>query len=379
MVPSPTPLALLLAGAAVVAFGLVLLYAGGPPWATALAPDGLHYALLRCGAKANGLIAGGEVWRLLSAVFLHGNLLHLLLNVVGLLVLATIAERLLGRRRAFLLFVLSGLGASVASFLVSPALSVGASGATYGLLGAIVVLLARERHQLPPERRRVLLVAPAAWLALSVGLGFLIPGVDRAAHIGGLLVGGVLGLVLRSSLSPPGRRGRERAVDAVTLGAAAALVVSLCLAAFAALHPLSPVRLEVVPHAPSGGRPVPAGWRPGRMVDGRCVSPSRDAERADAPWCFVDDYEALLVMGEAGWLFAGQPDVIARLRAASGPEPPVEEVGEREALFVFPVGGGVTYVLACYPQLADHYRPLATALFGAVQRGTGGGIAPSSP
>jgi len=91
------------------------------------------------GAKINALVMGGAWWRLVSATLLHGGLLHLAFNVYAIFILAPILERLYGARRFLLIYMLSALGGSLASLYFNEGVSVGASGAIFGLLGALLV------------------------------------------------------------------------------------------------------------------------------------------------------------------------------------------------------------------------------------------------
>jgi membrane associated rhomboid family serine protease len=130
-------------------------------------------------------IASGEWWRLLTAPFLHAGLWHVGLNMFALWVLGGQLEPLLGRWRFVAVYLLSALGGATASYLFSSptVLSVGASGAVFGLLGAFFVAL----HRLDRDTSGVV-----ALLAINVVLGFVFPGIDWRAHLGGLVVGAVV-------------------------------------------------------------------------------------------------------------------------------------------------------------------------------------------
>src|SRR5207253_69912 len=106
--------------------------------------------LVRSGALVRGLVHSGEVWRLVTCIFVHVGGVHLMVNVIGLWFLGRLAEDLLGGWRTACVFALAGIGGSVASFLASPVgVSAGASGAIFGLLGAVFVELTlhRNRHR----------------------------------------------------------------------------------------------------------------------------------------------------------------------------------------------------------------------------------------
>ncbi len=133
-----------------------------------------------------GGVATGEWYRLLTAAFLHVRPWHLLLNMVGLWIFGVSLESSLGRARFTALYLLSALGGSVVSYAFSSSaqLSLGASGAIFGLLGATLVIVRRLRHNMRPL---------LALLAINVVYGFLVPGIDWRAHLGGLATGLVLG------------------------------------------------------------------------------------------------------------------------------------------------------------------------------------------
>jgi rhomboid protease GluP len=148
-------------------------------------------ALLLAGALSRDAVLAGQWWRLVSAVFLHGSLQHLLGNLIALFVLGMVCEHAFGRRQFLWLFVVSGIAGSVASMLTSPGPSVGASGAIFGLQGAAVVLFRRYRARLLVRDRRIGLVL-IVWALFSIAQGVLTPFVDNGAHVGGLVAGAVL-------------------------------------------------------------------------------------------------------------------------------------------------------------------------------------------
>lgn len=130
-------------------------------------------------------VAAGEWWRLLTAPFLHAGLWHVGLNMLALWILGGLLEPLLGRWRFVSVYLVSALAGAVASYsLTNPGIiSVGASGAVFGLLGATIVALRR----LDRDVSGVLVL-----LGINVVLGFVLPNIDWRAHLGGLLAGMVL-------------------------------------------------------------------------------------------------------------------------------------------------------------------------------------------
>ncbi len=141
-------------------------------------------------------LAVGELYRLVSVTLVHANLLHLGFNMYALYLLGPLVERAWGTRIFALIYILTASSASTASFLVSPNLSVGASGAVFGLVG---VLLAGTRIHRPVLDRRSRSFIPqlGTIVVINLAFGFLFAGsIDNAAHIGGLLAGIWLGVFL---------------------------------------------------------------------------------------------------------------------------------------------------------------------------------------
>jgi rhomboid protease GluP len=147
-------------------------------------------------AKDDAAIRAGEWWRLLTAGLVHGGAVHLAMNAWVLSSLGGFVERLLGPRR--MLAVLWGgvLTGSLVSFATRRGVSVGISGGLFALVGALLVVGLRHRRSLPPPARRMLVRAPVEIIVLNAGLGFALPMIDNAAHLGGLAGGVLLGLAL---------------------------------------------------------------------------------------------------------------------------------------------------------------------------------------
>jgi membrane associated rhomboid family serine protease len=133
-------------------------------------------------------IAQGEWWRLFTSTLLHGSILHLLFNMYALYWLGPQLERSLGHIRFAALYVLSALGGSVASYWFSDlrTVSVGASGAIFGLITATIVIGRETRSDVSQ-----LIVL----LGVNVVIGFLQPGIDWRAHFGGAAVGALVAFI----------------------------------------------------------------------------------------------------------------------------------------------------------------------------------------
>ncbi|HEY0738961.1 MAG TPA: rhomboid family intramembrane serine protease [Herpetosiphonaceae bacterium] len=158
---------------------------------------GWNDALYVLGGKENDAINAGQWWRLLTPMVLHGNLTHLLFNSWALYALGTEAERVYGTLRFLTIYLLSGLAGSIASYVFNPdVLSVGASGAIFGLLGALAAFAFTARSFLGWEASKMQLGQMATLAVINLAFGFIVPNIDNSAHIGGLILGGISGLAL---------------------------------------------------------------------------------------------------------------------------------------------------------------------------------------
>lgn len=145
--------------------------------------------LIRLGANSHIHLLNGELWRLITCIFLHGGFLHLALNTYVLFALGTFFNRLLGESHFFSLWFLSGVGGSVASMLAgSGKMSIGGSGALWGLFGASAALIMQPSHFLPEPLRAQLRQITVLNLGINLAISFL-PIVDFWGHIGGGITG----------------------------------------------------------------------------------------------------------------------------------------------------------------------------------------------
>ncbi|WP_066049644.1 rhomboid family intramembrane serine protease [Robertmurraya korlensis] len=143
--------------------------------------------LIKYGAKFNPLILEGEWWRFLTPILLHIGFIHLFMNTLALYYLGTTIERIYGRLRFLFIYLVAGFSGSLASFLFSTSLSAGASGAIFGCFGALLYFGLNYRSLFFRTMGFNVLVV----IAINLSLGFTIPGIDNAGHLGGL-VGGFL-------------------------------------------------------------------------------------------------------------------------------------------------------------------------------------------
>lgn len=175
------------------------------------------------GANFGPATKDGEWWRLGSALFLHFGLLHLGMNMTALAEAGTFVERMIGSRRFVAVYFLGGLLGNLLSLIAQGdrAVAGGASGAIFGLYGALIYLLWTRRHQVDRTEFRWLFGGAIGFSLLTVSMGFLITGIDNAAHLGGLCGGVLAGIALASppDLSPD-RLRRRRGLAGIALAAA---------------------------------------------------------------------------------------------------------------------------------------------------------------
>jgi rhomboid protease GluP len=185
--------------------------------------------LVAYGAKLNALINVGQWWRLVTQMFVHVNLLHLLVNMYSLWIVGPYVEKLYGSARFVVFWVTTGIAGAFASYLavVNPDKqlgilgrflfkttdlpSAGASGALFGLVGVLFVFGIKFRHELPEGFKRAFGIGMLPIIVINLFIGYLGRGlIDNAAHLGGLVGGAALALVVQF------RRPGERPGVAIT-------------------------------------------------------------------------------------------------------------------------------------------------------------------
>lgn len=150
--------------------------------------------LISLGAKWNYGIEHGEYYRFITCAFLHGSIVHLLLNMVTLNAFGKELESIFGKLRFLLTFFISAWGASLTSFIFSPHLAIGASGGVFGIIGSLTVFFYKQKDKLVNSNAKFKSMYTLAGLNLI--FGFLIPNIDYSAHIGGLLTGAITSFFL---------------------------------------------------------------------------------------------------------------------------------------------------------------------------------------
>lgn len=189
--------------------------------------------LFRWGASsASAVVRDGEWWRLVTATVLHGGLMHLALNMYALWVAGLQVCRWFGNGPFLLIYWGSALAGSALSlhFSAQQAVSVGASGAVFGVLGALLAGVWQHRERVPKAVVTQLLTSQGLFVAISLAQGFTRPGIDNAAHIGGLLAGAAMAWLLvelvDEQASAEQRRRRQWLATGVVALAVGGLVAS---------------------------------------------------------------------------------------------------------------------------------------------------------
>jgi membrane associated rhomboid family serine protease len=208
---------------------------------------GIGSPMLSVGTICRDGIAAGEWWRLITSAFLHLGALHIAFNMYALWLFGPIIEQLYGHFEYLVLYLLCALGGSVLTILAAPDIAAaGASGAIFGLFG-LAFVVSRRRHLLLGPQARAILSQAGGLLMLNLIITFAVPGISWTGHVGGLLVGAFIGLLLVPS-NVPTMGGLWRAPDgkplaggsSVTLRVGAYALVAAILAA-GTLFAISPV------------------------------------------------------------------------------------------------------------------------------------------
>jgi membrane associated rhomboid family serine protease len=192
----------------VVVFLLDAVLAGG----SGISLAGGSGPLTEAGAVYGPAVAHGEWWRLITGAFLHLGLLHIGFNMYALWLFGPIMEQMYGHLEYAVIYLLCALGGNVLTILFAPNVpAIGASGAIFGLFG-LAFIVSRRRHLLLGPRARAMLSQVGTLLVLNLIITFTIPQISWTGHVGGLLVGGVIGLLLAPS-NVPTMGGMWRAPD----------------------------------------------------------------------------------------------------------------------------------------------------------------------
>lgn len=142
----------------------------------------------------NLYVADGELWRLLTPIFLHSGFSHLLFNSFSFILFGPALERIAGKGRFIIIYLLSGIGANLATYLFQPLtyVHVGSSGAIFGLFGFYLAIIAFQKSMLSRENSQLVVTIAI----ISVIMTFFQPNINVTAHIFGLVSGFLIGAVL---------------------------------------------------------------------------------------------------------------------------------------------------------------------------------------
>jgi rhomboid protease GluP len=199
-------------------------------------------SIMDWGANFGPKTMNGQWWRLVTSLFLHFGVLHLGLNMWVLWDIGRLVERLVGNVGFIALYFVSGIAGSIASLAWHPTvISAGASGAVFGVVGALLGFVAFRRDTVPAAVLKQLRNSMAAFLIYNVLFGMMASGIDMAAHLGGLAAGFVCGLILSQPLSVERIAQRRIRNGAVVLAGA----IALPLAALALPSPPPDIGQEV--------------------------------------------------------------------------------------------------------------------------------------
>lgn len=169
---------------------------------TCLIDTDFNYALLLLGANNQSLVIHGQIWRLLTSAFLHGSLMHLFVNMYSLLIIGGQVESYMGKVRYLVIYILSALMGSLFSVLfLGNSISIGASGAIFGLAGSLLYF--GYHYRLYLSNALTSQIIPV--IVVNLLLGFFTTGIDNAAHIGGL-IGGYLATMIVGVKYKPDKR-----------------------------------------------------------------------------------------------------------------------------------------------------------------------------
>jgi len=192
----------ILSGIAIV-FAIQYVTGAVPRGFTLESTEAATELLANMGAIVPNLLANGDYRRLVVAMFLHGNIVHWLTNSIALLQLGALYEALFGTTRFIAIYFATGVCASIASAVFQRSISVGASGAIFGILGAFIFSVLRSPQYRHQPWTRSLVRQLVFWMAVNLIIGYSFPFIDNVAHITGMVTGLLLGFVPHRVPPPP--------------------------------------------------------------------------------------------------------------------------------------------------------------------------------
>lgn len=151
-----------------------------------------NYVLVFFGAKVNFLIDKGEYFRLFTAMFLHGGIVHIGFNMYALKSLGDLSERIYGTKKFLAIYFLGGLTGSYFSYIFSDTISVGASGAIFALLGGALIYAYKEKNRIGKE----FFIEILKVIGINIFIGLTLPNIDNYGHLGGLIGGAIVAFIM---------------------------------------------------------------------------------------------------------------------------------------------------------------------------------------
>lgn len=148
--------------------------------------------LIAMGAKENTLISNGEYYRLLTSEFLHAGIVHIAMNMYSLYIIGKLVEKIYGKSRYLIIYISSGIFASLLSYLFSNSMSVGASGAIFGVMGATLIMAYKLRDRIGKD----FLINVISVIVINLIFSVSVPNIDLFAHLGGFISGTILSWLL---------------------------------------------------------------------------------------------------------------------------------------------------------------------------------------
>lgn len=175
--------------------------------------SGVHFftptveSLIGWGGNLRYLTIHGQFWRLLTSIFVHAGIIHLASNMYALLFVGAALEKSIGRNKFLFSYLATGIVASLSSLIFHDNIvSVGASGAIFGLFGVLLALLLFKEFNIADVSKKNLLSSVGLFIFYNIIYGFNKAGIDNAAHLGGLLSGFIIGLlyylIIKEKLKP---------------------------------------------------------------------------------------------------------------------------------------------------------------------------------
>ena len=148
--------------------------------------------LILLGAKVNELITQGQYFRLISCMFLHGGIVHLAVNMYSLYAIGPMVEKVYGKTKYIAIYFVAGICSSLLSYVYSSSISIGASGAIFGLLGAVLVFAIKSKCKTGSAFIGNILSV----IIVNIFIGMTLPGIDNFGHIGGLMGGIIISFLI---------------------------------------------------------------------------------------------------------------------------------------------------------------------------------------